>query len=95
MLICSCRQLKRLAVDSINFTDEDIINIFVEHDFYALEDVWFTLAPNLTVQSIEILMDRCPELQSVGQLSGWSLTPDDLALIRGLLKSGNSCLRLQ
>uniref|UniRef100_A0A0K8V448 Uncharacterized protein n=1 Tax=Bactrocera latifrons TaxID=174628 RepID=A0A0K8V448_BACLA len=94
MLICSCRQLKRLAVDSINFTDEDIINIFVEHDFYALEDVWFTLAPNLTVQSIEILMDRCPELQSVGQLSGWSLTPDDLALIRGLLKSGNSCLVL-
>ncbi|XP_067623600.1 uncharacterized protein [Eurosta solidaginis] len=94
MLICSCRQLKRLAVDSINFSDEDIVNIFVEHDFNLLEDVWFTLAPNLTVQAIEILMDRCPELQSVGQLSGWSLTPDDLALIRGLLKSGNSCLNM-
>ncbi|XP_017477209.1 PREDICTED: uncharacterized protein LOC108367135 isoform X1 [Rhagoletis zephyria] len=95
MLICSCRQLKRLAVDSISFTDEDIVNIFVEHEFNELEDIWFTLAPNLTVQSIEILMDRCPELQSVGQLSGWSLTPDDLALIRGLLKSGNSCLKIR
>jgi len=39
-------------------------------------------------------MDSCPELQSVGQLTGWSLTPDDLALIRGLLKSGNSSIVL-
>lgn len=39
-------------------------------------------------------MERCIELQSVGQLSGWSLTPDDLALIKGLLKSGNSSLVL-
>jgi len=39
-------------------------------------------------------MDSCPELQSVGQLNGWSLTPDDLALIRGLLKSGNSSIVL-
>lgn len=59
-------------------------------------------------------MDRCPELQSIGQLSGWvnflvktlnfifefffltsqALTPDDLALLRGMLKSANSCLVL-
>ncbi|XP_011178545.2 uncharacterized protein LOC105209689 isoform X2 [Zeugodacus cucurbitae] len=30
LLICSCRQLKRLAVDSINFTDEDIVNVCSE-----------------------------------------------------------------
>uniref|UniRef100_A0A1B0A0N2 Uncharacterized protein n=1 Tax=Glossina pallidipes TaxID=7398 RepID=A0A1B0A0N2_GLOPL len=93
-LICNVTQLKRLAVDSVTFNDEDIVSIFIEHDFNDLEDIWFTLAPNLTVQSIEILMDRCPELQTVGQLSGWALTPDDLALIRGLLKSGNSSLVL-
>lgn len=39
-------------------------------------------------------MDRCPELQSIGQLSGWALTPDDLVLLRGMLKSGNSSLVL-
>lgn len=43
---------------------------------------------------LQLLMDSCPELQSVGQLTGWSLSPDDLALIRGLLKSGNSSLVL-
>ncbi|XP_017855430.1 uncharacterized protein LOC108608527 isoform X2 [Drosophila busckii] len=93
--VCNCTDLKRLAVDSVDITDEDIISIFVQHDFHILEDIWFTLAPSLTVQAVELLMDSCPELQSVGQLTGWSLTPDDLALIRGLLKSGNSSLRLQ
>lgn len=89
--------------------------MFVQHDFKVLEDIWFTLAPELTVQAVEVykymlfqfktfklkkhiffklLMDSCPELQSVGQLTGWSLTPDDLALIRGLLKSGNSSIVL-
>ncbi|KPU73819.1 uncharacterized protein Dana_GF15683, isoform C [Drosophila ananassae] len=86
--------LKRLAVDTVEFTDEDIMSMFVQHDFKVLEDIWFTLAPELTVQAVELLMDSCPELQSVGQLTGWSLTPDDLALIRGLLKSGNSSIVL-
>lgn len=39
-------------------------------------------------------MERCPELQSLGQLSGWSLNIDDLALLRAILKSGNSSLVL-
>lgn len=39
-------------------------------------------------------MERCPELESLGQLSGWSLTHDDLQLLRGILKSGNSSLLL-
>ncbi|XP_034098751.1 uncharacterized protein LOC132783410 isoform X3 [Drosophila nasuta] len=93
--LCNTTDLKRLAVDSVDFTDDDIISMFVQHDFKVLEDIWFTLAPELTVQAVELLMESCPELQSVGQLTGWSLTPDDLSLIRGLLKSGNSSLRLQ
>ncbi|XP_030384163.1 uncharacterized protein LOC115631531 isoform X2 [Scaptodrosophila lebanonensis] len=92
--LCSSTDLKRLAVDTVDFTDEDIVSIFMQHDFKVLEDIWFTLAPELTVQAVEVLMDSCPELQSIGQLTGWSLTPDDLALVRGLLKSGNSSLVL-
>jgi hypothetical protein len=44
--------------------------------------------------TVEILMERCPELQSIGQLSGWNLSPDDVFLLQGILKSGNSCLTL-
>jgi len=28
--------------------------MFMQHDFNVLEDVWFTLAPDLTVQSVEV-----------------------------------------
>ncbi|XP_055386375.1 uncharacterized protein LOC129615273 isoform X2 [Condylostylus longicornis] len=90
--ICNNTSLRRLAVDSVIFGDEDLESIFVPYNFKFLEDIWFTSAPNLTVASIELLIDRCPELQSIGQISGWALTPDDLALVRGILKSGNSSL---
>lgn len=105
--------LKRLAIDSVTFNDEDFSSLMIEKDFYHLEDVWFTTAPNLSMASVEvssiqpksqsctptspffqILMDRCPELQSLGQLSGWSLTPDDVTLLRGILKSCNASLVL-
>uniref|UniRef100_A0A1B0GK90 Putative f-box protein n=1 Tax=Lutzomyia longipalpis TaxID=7200 RepID=A0A1B0GK90_LUTLO len=62
--------LKRLAIDTVHFTDEDMMS------------------------TVEILLERCPELQSLGQLSGWALTPDDLSLLRGILKSSNSSLVL-
>ncbi|XP_053658274.1 uncharacterized protein LOC128707348 [Anopheles marshallii] len=93
--ICHTTSLRRLAVDAVTFSDEDISSMVIEHDFYQLEDVWFTSAPYLSIAAVEILMDRCPELQSVGQLSGWALTPDDVTLLRGILKSCNSSLVLK
>ncbi|XP_058462270.1 uncharacterized protein LOC131437119 isoform X2 [Malaya genurostris] len=87
--------LKRLAIDSVTFNDEDFCSLMIEKNFYQLEDIWFTTAPHMSMTSVEILMDRCPELQSLGQLSGWSLTPDDVSLLRGILKSCNSALMVQ
>ncbi|XP_075151817.1 uncharacterized protein LOC142225862 isoform X2 [Haematobia irritans] len=52
-LICNTTQLKRLAVDSVSLNDDDIVSIFIRHNFNSLEDIWFTLAPNLTIQSIQ------------------------------------------
>ncbi|GAB0097536.1 uncharacterized protein DMENIID0001_131820 [Sergentomyia squamirostris] len=86
--------LKRLAIDTVHFTDEDMMSLFVENNFSVLEDIWFTSAPNLTISTVEIMLERCPELSSLGQLSGWALTPDDLSLLRGILKSSNSCVAL-
>jgi hypothetical protein len=53
-LLCRLNTLKRLAIDTVNFTDEDMIAIFVENDFAHLEDLWFTFAPNLTMTSVEV-----------------------------------------
>lgn len=52
--ICQSPMLRRLAVDTVNFTDENIIEIFVENDFKYLIDVWFTSASNLTITSVEV-----------------------------------------
>ncbi|XP_053670068.1 uncharacterized protein LOC128720425 [Anopheles nili] len=93
--ICHTTSLRRLAVDTVTFSDEDISTMVIEYDFNWLEDVWFTSAPYLSMASVEILMDRCPELQSVGQLSGWALTTDDVMLLRGILRSSNSSLVLK
>jgi len=39
--------------------------MFVQHDFKVLEDIWFTLAPELTVQAVEVLKRIIIHLQSV------------------------------
>ncbi|XP_063700271.1 uncharacterized protein LOC134830652 [Culicoides brevitarsis] len=92
--ICNTPTLKRLAIDSVQFTDEDMTRIFLEHDFNHLEDIWFTEAQNLTLATCEILIERCPQLQSIGQLTGWRLTPDDVILLKGILKSSNSSIAM-
>lgn len=116
-------------------------SILLDYNFNKLEDIWFTSASHLTLATIELLMDRLPELLSIGecscmgkliytirqktiisnlhfkfshftsffsfspphfqlcvhctgQLSGWDLTADDIFLLKGILKSSNSCLTL-
>lgn len=32
--------------------------MFVQHDFKVLEDIWFTLAPELTVQAVEVRLEN-------------------------------------
>lgn len=50
--------LKRLAIDSVTFTDEDFSTLMIEKDFYHLEDVWFTTAPNLSMASVEVSLNN-------------------------------------
>lgn len=41
-------------------------SILLDYNFNNLEDIWFTSAPNLTISTIELLIDRLPELISLG-----------------------------
>ncbi|KAG5677089.1 hypothetical protein PVAND_006873 [Polypedilum vanderplanki] len=93
-LICNCHQtIRRLAVDNMPFTEIEMASILLEYNFNKLEDIWFTSAPNFTMVTMELLL-QLPELMSIGQLSGWRLTPDDIILLKGILRSGNSCLTI-
>jgi hypothetical protein len=48
-------------------------SILLDYDFNKLEDIWFTSASNFTMATIELLMDRLPELQSIGILQIFKL----------------------
>ncbi len=65
-----------------------------EQDFTEIEDIWFTSAERLSIQTIEVMLQKLPNLASLGQLAGWNLRPDDLALLKAILKSGNSSLSI-
>lgn len=93
-IVTHAKTLSRLGIDTVTFKDEDIRSIFVDHSFPELQDLWFTSAPNLTLNSVDILMSRLPELKSLGQLTGWALDQDDLEFLRGVVKSQNTRLSL-
>lgn len=59
------------------------------YKFENLEGIWFPNAPRLTSDTVELLMERCPKLHSLGQLSGWRYTPDDMMLMRAIIASSN------
>lgn len=42
----------------------------------------------------QILIERCPELLNMGDLAGWNLSPDDVILLNGILRSNNSSIIL-
>jgi hypothetical protein len=42
-------------------------SILLDYNFNKLEDIWFTSASHLTLATMELLMDRLPELSSIGK----------------------------
>ncbi|KAJ8715157.1 hypothetical protein PYW08_005138 [Mythimna loreyi] len=60
------------------------------HKFENLEGIWFPNAPRLTSATVDLLIECCPKLQSLGQLSGWQFTPDDMMLMRAIIASTNT-----
>lgn len=92
-IVAHAKTIQRLGIDSVSFKDEDIKSIFLNHRFEQLQDVWFTSAPHLTIESVEVFM-QLPELKSLGQLTGWAMSYEDLQFLRGVVKSRNTRLSL-
>lgn len=92
-IVAHAKTLHRIGVDQVSFKDEDIRHIFLNHRFERLQDVWFTSAPHLTMESVEIFM-QLPELKSLGQLTGWAMDYEGLQFLRGIVRSRNTRLTL-
>ncbi|XP_072944720.1 uncharacterized protein [Epargyreus clarus] len=94
-LMTGSPRLKKLIIgDEIKLDDNDMARMIRRYKFENLEGIWFPNAPRLTRDTVELLMECCPKLQSLGQLSGWQFTPDDMMLMRAIIASTNTDLVL-
>ncbi|XP_045500661.1 uncharacterized protein LOC123698108 [Colias croceus] len=94
-LMTATPKLKKFIIgDEIRLDDNDMARILRRYKFPNLEALWFPHAPRLTRDTVELLMECCPKLQSLGQLSGWQYTPDDMMLMRAIIASTNTDLIL-
>ncbi|CAH0588956.1 unnamed protein product [Chrysodeixis includens] len=94
-LMTGSPNLKKLIIgDEVKLDDNDMSRMLRRYKFENLEGIWFPNAPRLTVATVELLMECCPKLQSLGQLSGWRYTPDDMMLMRAIIASTNTDLVL-
>ncbi|KAG7312129.1 hypothetical protein JYU34_001587 [Plutella xylostella] len=94
LMTCSPKLKKLIIGDEIKLDDQDMSRIFRRNKFEHLEGIWFPNAPRLTSETVDMLMECCPKLQSLGQLSGWRFTPDDMMLMRAIIASTNTDLIL-
>ncbi|KAI5638419.1 hypothetical protein NE865_05746 [Phthorimaea operculella] len=94
-LMTGSPKLKKLIIgDEIKLDDQDMQRMLHRYKFEHLEGIWFPNAPRLTAATVELLMECCPSLNSLGQLSGWRFTPDDMMLMRAIIASTNTDLIL-
>ncbi|KPJ18690.1 hypothetical protein RR48_10634 [Papilio machaon] len=90
-LMTSSPRLKKLIIgDEILLDDCDMSRMLRRYKFPYLEAIWFPNAPRLSAETVELLIECCPKLQSLGQLSGWRFTPDEMMLLRAIYASTNT-----
>nr|XP_032519119.1 uncharacterized protein LOC116771384 [Danaus plexippus plexippus] len=94
-LMTGSPKLKKIIIgDEIKLILQNFFRMIRRYKFDNLEGIWFPNAPRLTRDTVELLMESCPKLQSLGQLSGWRFTPDDMMLMRAIIASTNTDLVL-
>ncbi|XP_021914222.1 uncharacterized protein LOC110827147 [Zootermopsis nevadensis] len=78
-LLSSSPQIEDLSIgEDIDLTDGDFADILGKTTLPQLRELWFRSARDLSRITVEVLMVMCPNLKSIGILSGWGLSPDDI-----------------
>ncbi|PSN49502.1 hypothetical protein C0J52_14262 [Blattella germanica] len=78
-LMTCCPKVEEFSVgENVDLTDDDIADILGKSSLMELRELWIANARNLSRISVEVLMITCPKLKSIGVLSGWGVSPDDV-----------------
>ncbi|KAK9881106.1 hypothetical protein WA026_014452 [Henosepilachna vigintioctopunctata] len=95
LILSNSPVLKRVIIGCvINFKDGDVFRLCAECDFQYLEELWLSCAKNLTIMSVELLVGHCPNLKSIGQMTGWDVNNEEIEVFRYVMQISNTDLTL-
>lgn len=88
-------ELRKISIgDEVGITDGDLYRLCADFCLLNLENLWFNNARYLTVNAIELLMSHCASLTSLGRMTGWNVSSDDIFFMRAVIESTNLDLTL-
>ncbi|XP_050713764.1 uncharacterized protein LOC126996890 [Eriocheir sinensis] len=83
LLLTQCVAVEHFSLgDCGHLTDGVLHASLIQHALRHVRHIWFGVAEHLTVQSVQALLDHCPELLSLGNLAAWDLRPEHIDLLR-------------
>lgn len=83
LLLNQCLEVEHFSLgDCGHLTDGILHASLLQHALRHVRHIWFGVAEHLTVQSLQALLEHCPELISLGNLAGWDLRLEHIDLLR-------------
>ena len=61
-------------------TDAAVISCLMDHSLKEVEALWFGQADNLTMRTVDALLEHCPVLNSLGNLAVWNVSGEDISM---------------
>ncbi|XP_071528239.1 uncharacterized protein [Panulirus ornatus] len=95
LILNQCVGVEHLCLGECGqLSDDAIITSLMDHSLREAREIWFGVAENLSMRTVEALLEHCPKLTSLGNLAAWSVHPTDLDLLRVQLLLTNTDLTL-
>ncbi|KAK7067706.1 hypothetical protein SK128_023429 [Halocaridina rubra] len=94
-ILNQCVMAEKISIcDCEHLDDASVRSCILGKSLRQVKELWLGAAENLTIQSVESLMENCPALTDLGNLATWSVHPDDLDILRVQLLVTNTDLTL-
>ncbi|XP_066149421.1 F-box/LRR-repeat protein 2-like [Euwallacea fornicatus] len=94
-LLENCAQLRRIAIShDIGLTDADVKKLCKAQKLKQLEELWLSLAKQLSSDSVILLMNHCERLTLLGTLNGWNVEKIEINYLRCVIYFANINLNL-
>lgn len=83
LLLNQCVGVEHFSIgDCGHLTDGVLHACLLQDALRHVRHIWFGVAEHLTVQSLQALLEHCPELVTLGNLAAWDVRPEHIDLLR-------------